>query len=234
MPAKLSQVHPATGDSFAGTVPVIQHHPSTPPSIHMSSWKNRIVGHGEERPDQLLANPFNWKIHTAQQEAAITGILEEIGWVQQVVVNRRTGHLVDGHMRVALAVKYNEPVVPVIYVDLSENEERIVLMTLDTVTAMAGTDKDCLDELLHQANTTDANIQQFLADMASTKGLYKDKSRAGERTSNDDGEVGTSSEDRTGGAYREPDAPEFKEFTEEIAKTVDCHECPACGHRWPK
>ena len=34
-------------------------------------WRNRIVGHGEEAPDQLLANALNWRINPkAQQEAA--------------------------------------------------------------------------------------------------------------------------------------------------------------------
>jgi len=26
-------------------------------------WRNRIVGTGEEAPDQLLANPQNWRTH---------------------------------------------------------------------------------------------------------------------------------------------------------------------------
>ncbi len=26
-------------------------------------WRNRITGSGEEAPDQLLANPANWRIH---------------------------------------------------------------------------------------------------------------------------------------------------------------------------
>lgn len=26
-------------------------------------WRNRIVGHGEEAPDQLLANPMNFRVH---------------------------------------------------------------------------------------------------------------------------------------------------------------------------
>ena len=34
-------------------------------------WKNRIDGHGEEAPDQLLANPKNWRLHPAQQQAIL-------------------------------------------------------------------------------------------------------------------------------------------------------------------
>ena len=28
-----------------------------------AAWRNRIIGTGEEAPDQLLANPANWRIH---------------------------------------------------------------------------------------------------------------------------------------------------------------------------
>nr|MBA3627289.1 hypothetical protein [Chloroflexota bacterium] len=57
-------------------------------------------GHREEAPDQLLANPKNWRIHPASQQGALASVLDDVGWVGQVLVNRRTGHLVDGHLRV--------------------------------------------------------------------------------------------------------------------------------------
>ncbi len=50
-------------------------------------WQNRIVGAGEEAPDQLLANPLNYRIHPSAQQEALAGSLDTIGWVQQVVVN---------------------------------------------------------------------------------------------------------------------------------------------------
>ncbi len=65
-------------------------------------WRSRIVGSGEETPDQLLANPANWRLHPKAQQAALASILVQVGWVLQVLVNRRTGHVVDGHLRVAL------------------------------------------------------------------------------------------------------------------------------------
>src|SRR5690606_4570024 len=55
------------------------------------NWQNRIVGSGEEAPDQLLANPANWRIHPQAQQDALAGVLSEVGWVQQVIVNQRTG-----------------------------------------------------------------------------------------------------------------------------------------------
>ena len=44
-----------------------------------STWRNRIVGYSEEEPDQLLANPSNWRIHPAAQAEALKGVLAEVG-----------------------------------------------------------------------------------------------------------------------------------------------------------
>jgi hypothetical protein len=72
------------------------------PAATGSRWRNRIVGTGSEPPERLVANPLNWRIHPPRQHAALAGALASVGWVQQVVVNRRTGFVVDGHLRVAL------------------------------------------------------------------------------------------------------------------------------------
>ena len=74
-------------------------------------------------------------------------MLEEVGWVQQVIVNKRTGNLIDGHLRCQLAAREGAQTIPVVYVDVSEDEEALVLATLDPIGAMAATDKQKLDEL---------------------------------------------------------------------------------------
>jgi ParB-like chromosome segregation protein Spo0J len=119
------------------------------------------VGHGEEAPDQLLANPRNWRVHPKAQQDALAGALGEVGWVAGVIVNKRTGHVVDGHARVGLAISRNEPTVPVVYVDLDENEEAIVLASLDPLAAMAVTDAEKLAELLGEIHVGDAALREM-------------------------------------------------------------------------
>jgi hypothetical protein len=68
------------------------------------AWRSRIVGTGTEDPTQLVANPRNWRIHPEGQQDALGSVLDEVGWVGQVLVNRTTGHVVDGHLRVELAL----------------------------------------------------------------------------------------------------------------------------------
>jgi len=130
-------------------------------------WPNRIIGEGEEAPDQLLANPRNWRIHPKAQQDALAGILSEVGWVQRVIVNQRTGHMVDGHARVALAISRQEPTVPVLYVDLSEEEERAVLATFDPLGAMTVTDQEQLDALLAEVSVKDEALRAMLDGLRS-------------------------------------------------------------------
>jgi DNA modification methylase len=130
--------------------------------VSAPAWRNRIVGSGEEAPDQLLANPANWRTHPGLQRDALRGSLSEVGWVQQIMVNQRTGFVVDGHARVEEALSRHEPTVPVLYVDLSPAEEALVLATLDPIGAMAERDDARLDDLLTQLSVDDLGLQALL------------------------------------------------------------------------
>ena len=136
-----------------------------------AGWRNRIVGHGEEAPDQLLANALNWRIHPKAQQEALSGVLDEVGWVQDIIVNRRTGNVVDGHLRASLAIGRGEKSVPVVYVDLDEHEERLILATIDPLSAMAVTDTEQLASLLGEITVTDASLQSMLADLGVKAGV---------------------------------------------------------------
>ena len=136
-----------------------------------SSWRNRIVGEAEVSPSDLLANPLNYRVHPRNQVDALAGILGEVGWVQRVIVNRETGHIVDGHARVGLAISRKEPTVPVVYVDLTDAEEKLVLATLDPISAMATADKAILDQLLADVSTGDAALQELIAKTAEAASI---------------------------------------------------------------
>lgn len=125
--------------------------------------QNRITGHGDEAPDQLLANPLNFRRHPSHQMDALRGSIRELGWVKTVLVNKRTGYVLDGHARVEEAVRQKLATVPVTYVDLSPEEERLALAVLDPITEIAIRDQDALAALLADVTTTDAGLQAFLA-----------------------------------------------------------------------
>lgn len=140
--------------------------PSAPDSAR--KWRNRITGHAEVEAKSLLANPKNWRIHPKNQVDALAGVLSEVGWVQDCIVNQRSGFVVDGHARVALAIKANE-MVPVVYVDLSDEEEALILATLDPLSAMAEKDDKLLAELLGSIVVGDDALKALCLDLAGEK-----------------------------------------------------------------
>jgi hypothetical protein len=113
-----------------------------------TTWQSRITGSGVEKASTLRANPLNYRRHPAHQHAALRDMLNEVGWVQNVIVNTRTGHVVDGHLRVELAMTQGDEDVPVLYVDLEEREERLVLAAMDPIAALAESDGGVLAQLL--------------------------------------------------------------------------------------
>jgi hypothetical protein len=128
------------------------------------AWQNRIVGEDLVDPATLKPNPLNWRKHPEHQRMAMAGVLSEIGWVQRVVVNKNTGVVVDGHLRRDMAEQKGEKV-PVIYVDLSDDEERLVLATLDPIAALAETDADMLRGLVADVATDHEGLQAFINDI---------------------------------------------------------------------
>ena len=111
-------------------------------------WANNILSFEPDvDPTQLLAHPLNARRHPGAQRDALRESLGRAGWVDVVKVNTRTGHVVDGHARVEEAITAGANV-PVLYLDLSEEDERFVLATLDPISALATYDGEVLEQLM--------------------------------------------------------------------------------------
>lgn len=130
--------------------------------VKAAPFGKRIIRTADVPAGQLLANEKNFRIHPKAQRQALGAVLNEIGFVQHVIVNLRTSEewgvdagvetLVDGHARVEEALGRGEDTpVPVVYVDLTPAEERRVLATFDALGSMAAIDGDKLDELLRDS-----------------------------------------------------------------------------------
>jgi len=133
--------------------------------------KSRIVGEGSVHPKKILANPANWRKHAQGQREAMREILQTIGWVQRVIVNKRTGRLVDGHMRVEEAAEMGLTSIPCVYIDVSEAEERTILATLDPISAAAGMDAAKLKAVLDGFEPETAGLQALIADLEASLGV---------------------------------------------------------------
>lgn len=129
-------------------------------------FNNRIVGYGEEDVEQMLANPFNFRIHPNYQQQALAGSIDSLGFIRSVTVNKRTGHIIDGHLRVILASRSGVKSLPVEYVDLDEDEEIQALLSIDPIAALATVDKQKLNEVIDMVKSDDERVQQMLETIA--------------------------------------------------------------------
>ena len=96
---------------------------------------------------ELRANPKNWRTHPPAQEAALKGVLAEIGFADAMIARETEDglELIDGHLR--RDVMGNQEV-PVLVLDVTEEEADQLLLTLDPLAMMAHADQDQLLELL--------------------------------------------------------------------------------------
>lgn len=136
-----------------------------------TAWRNRIVGYEEVDPSELIVNPKNFRRHPKAQQDALAGIIDEIGYLDPVLVQAGTKVVINGHLRVELALLTKQPTIPTFPVDLTDEEADKALATIDPINALAYSDRERLDALLRQVTTADAAVMAMLADMAMREGI---------------------------------------------------------------
>lgn len=119
-------------------------------------------------PRTLGENPFQFRRHPDSQKAAVQASLKEFGWVDGPLLNKRTGNLIDGHLRREEAIAQGRETIPVKVVDLSEADERRLLRMFDPLTMMATEDSEALERLIAQIG--DPDLERLLGEMESTSG----------------------------------------------------------------
>lgn len=129
-------------------------------------WRTLVTHLTHEDPEQLLASPWNWKIHDGHQRDALKGVLAEIGFAGAVLVNDNTGHVLDGHLRVDLAIAEGAPTVPVLHLVATEAEEMLLLATYDPLGQLAHADREKLAELTAEAKPETDPLKRMLTDLA--------------------------------------------------------------------
>ena len=117
--------------------------------------KDRIKGLRRVRASELLPDPLNWRRHPQAQAAALRAVLEQIGWADACLA-RQTNRglvLIDGHLRREVAP---DALLPVLVLDVTEEEAHTLLATLDPLAGMAIADEGALRALLETAVVPDA------------------------------------------------------------------------------
>lgn len=163
---------------------------ATPPRRRRSThtptpWRSRIIRLERIDPRDLLSNPANYRIHPAAQQSALAGAIQEIGFVDPITAQDGTNLLIDGHLRVAEAIKNGEPAIDVIYVDLTDAEADAALATIDPIGNLADHNREALAALLERIQSERPALAQFFADLADAEGI-PDPAGSGQETGTED------------------------------------------------
>lgn len=95
----------------------------------------------------IKPHPLNWRVHNDAQREALRGVLQRLGFAGAVLAVERDGALLccDGHLR---SEEMGQREVPVLVLDLDDDEVKTLLLTFDPIGGMATANKARLDELL--------------------------------------------------------------------------------------
>ena len=131
--------------------------------------RDRIKEFRRIRARDLIPNPKNWRRHPKSQVAALRGLLVEIGYAAALLVRELTdGRLmiIDGHLR---AETTPDAMVPVLVLDVTEEEADKILLTHDPLAAMAESDAERIKALLATVRTQERAVEDLLRHTAGKR-----------------------------------------------------------------
>ena len=111
------------------------------------SVRNRIVRHVRVRAGDLLPHEHNARTHPDAQRRDLLALYEEVGFARSLLAYELPDgrlKLIDGHLRQRLDP---DMMVEVEVLDVSDDEARKLLLSIDPLAALADYDGSRLDEL---------------------------------------------------------------------------------------
>ena len=136
--------------------------------------RDRIRELRRVRAGDLQPHPRNWRTHPPAQRDALRGILAEIGYADALLARELADgslQLIDGHLR---AETTPDVEVPVLVVDLTEEEADTLLAVLDPLAGMAEPDAGALADLVSRVETSNAALRGLLDACAASSAVDAD------------------------------------------------------------
>lgn len=188
--------------------------------------RDRITELRRVPANQLKPNPRNWRTHPAQQRNVMRGLLAEIGYADALlarVLGDGSLELIDGHLR---AETTPDALVPVLVLDVSEEEAHKILLSIDPVAGMAETASDELESLLAEVEFQNGATRRMVEELLATPEQALDESA---------NTIHSEGADLTAQTSREIDIPEFYQVVVECHDEADQHrvyeQMRAAGYR---
>jgi hypothetical protein len=121
--------------------------------------RNRIREHVTVKARDLVPHPLNFREHPREQRQALSDSLQEVGFARSLLGYRLPDdriQLIDGHLR----AEYDPDLDVVVEVlDVTEDEARQLLLTLDPLAALAHTNHDVHRQLLEKTRSQSETLQ---------------------------------------------------------------------------
>jgi len=127
--------------------------------------RDRVKELRRVRASELVPNPRNWRTHPDAQRDALRGVLAEVGYADALLARELPDgrlELVDGHLR---AETTPDALVPVLVLDVNEEESLKIMLTHDPLTALAEADAEKLSDLLGDCEMQNPQVMRMLADL---------------------------------------------------------------------
>ena len=118
-----------------------------------SPIRNRIKSHRRVRAGDLVPHEWNFRLHPQLQKAALQAIYQEVGFARSLLAYELPDgrlKLLDGHLRRDLDPDME---VDVEILDVTDDEARKLLLTIDPLAALAETQEQLHQRLLEQTPT---------------------------------------------------------------------------------
>jgi hypothetical protein len=113
---------------------------------------------------ELVVNEKNWRRHTPWQKEGMKALLENVGYAGALIAYENNGDtiLIDGHLRQEVTPDEN---VPVLVLDVTEQEADLLLASFDPISSMAVSDDASLNKLISSIETDDEELNALLQDI---------------------------------------------------------------------
>jgi len=147
----------------------------------VAELRDRIVALRRVKAADLRVNPKNWRMHPDGQRSAVSEMLSSIGFVGALAAREVDGglELLDGHLRRDIAA---DSEVPVLVLDLNDEEADKMLATFDPLAGLALPDSDKLADLLKGISIDgNAEISRMFADLMTTLEREEDEDEEDEQ-----------------------------------------------------
>ena len=135
--------------------------------------RDRVKELRRVKASDLVPHPENWREHTPGQRQALQTVLDEVGFAGALLAREDesgTLHLIDGHERTEIA---GAEEVPVLILDVTEEEAKVLLATYDPIGEMAQRNGQKLRELVESTTTNKQATRDLLDRLARPKGPRK-------------------------------------------------------------